>query len=718
MNEVEIYGNLIKEFIQKMTSPEIGQFRLEISTFRIILERARVQKPVLIKFSITENGKVVNDLDNDEESLIALETLLKRSVDFISSLIGEELARDIIIKSLRSSSKTLIEPMRGKEQLISYIPEPFDQIIEETMKKQGTRNDHEDILGLFEDVFQAYLKDLANHTDLSAFKLKLSILREKHELLKHVVVTKNKTLDFDRDMWASASDDDVKEALVAAFNSMVGLSTFLVGKEEAIKKATRVFQYYFEGKSQLLERYDMKDVLLEGALHQKISSGLPVLDNKLGGGIPKGSSILFLSPSGIERDIFISGLLTGGLENGYSVLNVLSKEPPRSIRMLLRSQGLDAEKSEEEGHLRIVDWFSWRGERIIGVEKDGYALKSSKILSNLGIAINKGLRELSFSTNKLALVHIIGPAMNIFEFSQVYNFIQRLRAKFKEEEMASIFFLESETLSKESVSRITEVFDGVIEMSKTMDSGKIRRELSILTMSSVDFDANPIPFVIRDNALVPIVDVEADERIKLNKTMGQKGTKTDKHEIEEVEEADEGDVELLSEAIKKGHLGQYMDKQKESVEIEMEKPKDDGEDMEVWVAPRRKHDQKLMKKVQKVISGSSDDTMSEKVFKKVVRRRRLPPDAITPKKTRIVKKAIPKKIKTEEEEEKVRRKKTRKVIKIEKPKPKSKWDPIEEIGDKPEEILMEAIATIDDLLEGSEISLNGSVPEPPPRRKK
>jgi hypothetical protein len=288
LNDVEIYGNLIKEFITKMTSPEIGQFRLEISTFRIILERARVQKPSLIKFTITENGQIVNDLEHNEDSLIALEILLERSVDFISSLIGEELANDIIIRSMKENTKNIIEPMRGKEKLISHIPEPFDHVIKETFTTPDIRNDHEEILGLFEDVFHAYLKDLASHTDLSAFKLKLSILREKHDLLKYVIVTKDKTLDFDRDMWAPAKDEDVKEALVAAFNSMVGLSTFLVGKEEAIKKATRIFQYYFEGKSGILERYNMEDVLLEGALHQKISTGFTLLDYHMGGGIPKG----------------------------------------------------------------------------------------------------------------------------------------------------------------------------------------------------------------------------------------------------------------------------------------------------------------------------------------------------------------------------------------------------------------------------------------------
>ncbi|MFW3146884.1 MAG: RAD55 family ATPase [Thermoplasmatota archaeon] len=542
MNDVEIYGNLVKEFIRKMTSPEIGQFRLEISTFRIILERARAQKPVLIQFTLTENGKVINNLDDEEESLDALMIFLQKSLDFISSLIGEELARDIVVNSLKGSIQEIAEQVKGREKLLSYLPAPFDSVVREIAKPASGSDDHNDLVSLFEDIFHGYLKDLSQHTDLSAFKLKLSILREEHELLKHIEIKKNNTIDFDRDIWSRAGEKEVTEALVAAFNSLVGLSTFLMGKEEAVKKATRMIQYYFEGHDDLLMKYHLADILLDGALHHRISTGIGALDHRMGGGLPKGSSVLFLSPPGIERDIFISKMLTSGLSESSSVLMVLSKEPPRSIRMLLRSQGLNPEKLEEEGTLRIVDWFSWRGERIIGVEKEGYALKSSKILSNLGIAINKGLRELSFSSNKVALVHIIGPAMNIFEFTQVYNFIQRLRAKFKEEEMASLFLLESDIMDQERLGRIKEIFDGTIELKKSTDKGAIQREIRVHSMSNIDIDPAPIAFKIRDNQI--LIDLE---------TGGGPGKKEEKKEEkigekQPIEEAGRDEVVLLKNA--------------------------------------------------------------------------------------------------------------------------------------------------------------------------
>ncbi len=503
MTDLLTYGKLISSFIRKMTSPEIGQFRLEISTFRIILERARIENPKLVKFSITDNGEVVNNLKDEESSLKVLSSFLQKSLDFISSLIGEELARDIISSAMRDEILELSTEVRGREVLLEHIPEPFKTALIEAMEKGEGTSDHEEIINLFQEVIQAYLKDLSTHTDLSAFKLKLSIMREKFTLLKYVVLSKDNSIKIDKDRWSSAENEDVRRALAALFNSMVGLSTFLLGKEEAVKKASRVFRYYFDGKDELLEKYHLQEDILDGALNMKVSTGVEVLDKRMGGGIPKGSSILLISPSGIERDIFISSLLNKGLNNGSSALMVLSKEPPRSIRMLLRSNGLDPDELEEGGRFRIVDWFSWRGERIIGVERDGHALKSSKILSNLGIAINKGLRELTYSNTKVGIVHIIGPATNIFEFNQVYNFIQRLRAKFKDDEMASIFLLEKDSLNKDLESRIQEIFDGTLEINKEIVKGKFQREMVIRSLSGVDFDANPLPFQIKDNMIIP-----------------------------------------------------------------------------------------------------------------------------------------------------------------------------------------------------------------------
>ncbi len=502
MKDVEVYGKLLEEFIRKVTSPKIGQFRLEVSTFRIILERERMTYPILNRFSISETGSTTNNLNDKDESLLALQMVLQRSLEFLSSLVGEELARDLIMSSMKDSIMDLASHLNESPRLLRFLPPPFNELLKDMVKEGPKTTDHDEVLELFQDIFGSYMKDLSAQTDLSALKLKLSILREKHRLLRHVEVKKNNTISFEKEKWADAPDDEVREALVEAFNSMVGLSVFLVGKEEAMKKASRSIEYYFEGREHLIKRYRMRDHIVKGSLSRRISTGMDELDARMHGGVPKGFSLLLNAPTGIERDLFVSRIMAAGLRGSSSVLMVLSKEPPRTVRMLLRSQGLDPERMEKEGKLRLVDWFSWRGERIIGVEKDGHTLKSSKILSNLGIAINKGSRELTFANSRIGIIHMIGPALNIFDLNQVYNFVQRLRAKFKEDEMASIFILEPETISDEQGKKLMEVFDGQIELSKRMVEGSLKREIMVKALSGSDFDSSPILFNIKDNKLI------------------------------------------------------------------------------------------------------------------------------------------------------------------------------------------------------------------------
>jgi len=384
---------------------------------------------------------------------------------------------------------------------------------------------------------------------------------------------------------------------------------------------------------------------------------------------------------------------------------VLSKEPPRSIRMLLRSQGLDANRFEEEGNLRIVDWFSWRGERIIGGEKEGYALKSSKILSNLGIAINKGLRELTFSPNKVALVHMIGPATNIFEFTQVYNFIQRLRAKFKEEEMASIFFLESESMSRESLSRIMEVFDGVVEMSKTLEAGKIWREISVLTMSGVDFDASPVSFIVRDNSLVAMDSIEKDEKSKMEQVLERKGSSkrsSEEEGIEEMEEIDEVEFELLSDAIRNGDINSI-----EGSEPGKTSTRDNLNGEEDWTEVKTRKDPVLAGKIEKVMSKRTAPKDQGTFRKKIVRKKKgtLPADKVLHVTPELKKKREARSKKEEEapgDAKNIKPKKVRKLINIHNREVRTVSHIDLEKLNKPEDILMEAIATIDDILEDSE----------------
>ena len=549
-----MYGKLFEDFIGKMTSPEAGQFKLEIPTFKIILDRAKMEKPQLAKLKITDDGIMDNKLGDTEESLEAMNLLLNKSINFISSLIGEELARDVIKRNMRENMIELSGRIKKSERLMGHIPEPFGEMLDEVGEEEKISGDHAVAIRKFDTFFTDFIKELSKKTDLSALKLKLSILREENEILKGVILNSRNRLEFDMDIWNGASDEEVGEAIKAILDSLIGLSVFMVGEEEASKKTDSLLIRHLKDEEEMLERYGLDDRIPLGYDDEKISTGFKPLDNSIGGGLDKGSSVLLISPSGIERDHFILDMFRKGLDKGESLLFVTSKDPPKSIKSLLKSRDIDPDDLEKSGRLRIVDWFSWRGERIIGVEREGKTLKSSKILSNLGIAINKAIRELDDYDTKLAMIHFIGPAIHIFDFSQVYNFVQRLRAKFKEKGVVSIFLLETEIISKEDIPRIKEIFDGVLEIKKTVVGKSVHREISVLNMGGIDFDARSIPFRIIDKKFVELKDEEGHKSptVKRIKKREEKDATTLEKEIPETEDVETwNNVEVIKPIIKR-----------------------------------------------------------------------------------------------------------------------------------------------------------------------
>jgi len=95
-----------------------------------------------------------------------------------------------------------------------------------------------------------------------------------------------------------------------------------------------------------------------------IETGIPKLDEYLGGGIPEGKSLLFsISPEVEESNIGIHAL-HHNLDKGKTCVYVVSKSSPKQIEQSFREFGWDLKKYY--GQLHIVDGYS----RLIGAPSD------------------------------------------------------------------------------------------------------------------------------------------------------------------------------------------------------------------------------------------------------------------------------------------------------------------------------------------------------------
>src|SRR5688572_22490610 len=106
-----------------------------------------------------------------------------------------------------------------------------------------------------------------------------------------------------------------------------------------------------------------------------VPTGLGVLDGLLGGGIPRGASVILQGPQGEEKERIAWRFLRSGWEAGESAVVLLSSISPRTFRERLSALGVAVKELEESKRLVLVDWFSYREETVTDIQVEGSVLK-------------------------------------------------------------------------------------------------------------------------------------------------------------------------------------------------------------------------------------------------------------------------------------------------------------------------------------------------------
>lgn len=119
-----------------------------------------------------------------------------------------------------------------------------------------------------------------------------------------------------------------------------------------------------------------------------LKTGIPKLDELLGGGVPAGKSLLFFTQPGIEGDVFgmqtLYNALTGGLRAAY----VLTMSPPYEFFESMRELGWEV--SDSEHHLLVIDGYS----KLIGMDsKAKYVVDDPYNIENFDAAVRSVLEE-------------------------------------------------------------------------------------------------------------------------------------------------------------------------------------------------------------------------------------------------------------------------------------------------------------------------------------
>lgn len=93
---------------------------------------------------------------------------------------------------------------------------------------------------------------------------------------------------------------------------------------------------------------------VETRFSERLSTGIPKLDEMLGGGIPQGESVLLAGPPGSGKSTLALQYAAAGLEAGEPVVLAVFEERPEGYRAKARTMGIDLDRYIAEGRAEVV----------------------------------------------------------------------------------------------------------------------------------------------------------------------------------------------------------------------------------------------------------------------------------------------------------------------------------------------------------------------------
>ncbi|MDY6965431.1 MAG: RAD55 family ATPase [Halobacteriota archaeon] len=440
-----------------------------------------------------ESGSTNDDLSALKSLyLTALKALFENIYNFLSMVIGPDNAE----VKIASSCKPFIDENRHKMAelgVIEFLPDIFaGGEFEKTITLESLKREDKvtQTIVIFQKIFTKYLKDGQKSDTLPMYKQKITSISTEEPLLQNFEISEDGSVNLEGLEGALSSDNgnDVGKlvnSLCLTFNSFVDLSSFILGKKNAFDSAKTLISPILSEYEEISEELDIKNKILKGAISDRISSGVENFDSLIYGGLLRGSSVVIQGPYGGEKEIFCNQFVKEGLVNDGAVVVVLSRMSPDEFKQQLKDIGVEPEEYEEKDLLKIVDWYSWKTENVIGVERDMKSvLKSSRDLSSVGIALGKAIDELAYAPVTRGFVEMLSPAMKDFDFEVVYDFSQSMRAKFRKNDITGLFLIEKKMHDPESLSALHQIFDGIIDIVRFREdkdklTEKVVRKLAV-----------------------------------------------------------------------------------------------------------------------------------------------------------------------------------------------------------------------------------------------
>ncbi|MGB9636840.1 MAG: DUF7090 family protein [Thermoplasmata archaeon] len=206
-------------------------------------------------------------------------------------------------------------------------------------------------------------------------------------------------------------------------------------------------------------------------------------------GIPADYLLLLETDEGLETDLFVRQYIKETLTKGETCIVLLSECSPEDFKILMSAIGINAETHEKNGTLYIVDWYSFRNERVIGIEERGAIFKCSKSLTNVEIAISKVLKKIEGKPFRI-YSDILSNAIKMFGFDTAFKFSQNLTARIKKFGGGGLFKISKTVHEQKVISAFYSQFSGVLDIEHRREDNKVTARFGILSLDNIFYDSS------------------------------------------------------------------------------------------------------------------------------------------------------------------------------------------------------------------------------------
>jgi len=241
-------------------------------------------------------------------------------------------------------------------------------------------------------------------------------------------------------------------------------------------------------------------------LIERVVTGIPGLDEILGGGIPRRNVVLLSGGPGTGKSIFGQQYLYNGLQRGEPGILVVLEEHPVQVRISMAQFGWDVRIFEEKGSFALVDAFTAGiGE---AAKREKYVVRDPGDFNLLIDVLREAIKEVNAERvviDSVTTLYITRPAL-------ARSMVLQLKKVLSGMGCTSIL------VSQVSVTErgfggpgVEHAADGIVRLDLDEINGELKRSIIVWKMRSTAHSMRRHPFIITNKG----IEIKADEVIRV-----------------------------------------------------------------------------------------------------------------------------------------------------------------------------------------------------------